>query len=237
MRTMILCDLITMKRNLIQTFCVCAVVAFALSLGMGTPVAGAAAVAAMAPFMYLFTTAAYDEQNGWERFRLTLPISKRSAVLGRYASVLIAMLAGVAMSVIAAELAVAVVQLFPFGEETKAAMSWDAAPLTSVLSGALLSAAVIMLAIDVALPLLLGFGMTSATRLIPIVFLLVICGGIGILGNTGMLDGIMGGLIGFIDTESEGAIPMLAVGAWAASLVVYALSCAVGIKLYERREL
>ena len=52
-------------------------------------IVGTAAMATMAPLMYLFSIFAYDEMNGWERFRMTLPLTKQQVAYGRYVSMLI----------------------------------------------------------------------------------------------------------------------------------------------------
>ena len=60
-----------------------------LAWGTGEVIVGTAAMATMAPLMYLFSIFAYDEMNGWERFRMTLPLTKHQVAYGRYVSMLI----------------------------------------------------------------------------------------------------------------------------------------------------
>lgn len=46
--------------------------------------AGAFAISAMSPIMAMTSLAGLDNQNGWERYRATLPISRKGIVSARY---------------------------------------------------------------------------------------------------------------------------------------------------------
>lgn len=46
--------------------------------------AGACAVSAMSPIMVMNSLAGFDNQNGWERYRATLPFSRKDIVSARY---------------------------------------------------------------------------------------------------------------------------------------------------------
>ena len=72
MKTMIVSDFATLRPTLVQLVGICTVVALFMGYATGAVASGAAAVAAMTPFMLLFSLAAIDEQGGWERFRLPL---------------------------------------------------------------------------------------------------------------------------------------------------------------------
>ena len=85
MKAMIVSDFAVLRSVLLQLLGICLVVALFMGYVMGA-VDTAAAIAAMVPFTGLFSLAAYDEQNNWERFRLTLPLTRRQVVFGRYAS-------------------------------------------------------------------------------------------------------------------------------------------------------
>jgi len=78
MKTMIVSDFAALRSALLQLVGICLVVSLFMSYVMGA-VGTSAAIGAMIPFMCLFSLAALDEQNGWERFRLTLPITRRQA--------------------------------------------------------------------------------------------------------------------------------------------------------------
>lgn len=89
MKAMIFSDLITSKNVAVQLLLVSVVICGFLAWGTNETIVGTAAMATMTPMMYLFSIFAYDEMNGWERFRLTLPITKRQVAYGRYISMLI----------------------------------------------------------------------------------------------------------------------------------------------------
>ena len=50
--------------------------------------AGACAVSAMSPILFMNSLAGYDNQNGWERYRATLPFSRKDIICARYLSVI-----------------------------------------------------------------------------------------------------------------------------------------------------
>ena len=81
MKAMIVSDFAVLRSALLQLLGICLVIALFMGYVMGA-VGTAAAIAAMVPFMGLFSLAAYDEQNNWERFRLTLPLTRRQVVFG-----------------------------------------------------------------------------------------------------------------------------------------------------------
>lgn len=80
MKAMIVSDFAVLRSALLQLLGICAIIALFMGYVMGA-VDTAAAIAAMVPFMGLFSLAAYDEQNNWERFRLTLPLTRRQVVV------------------------------------------------------------------------------------------------------------------------------------------------------------
>ena len=51
--------------------------------------AGACAVSAMSPIMVMNSLAGFDSQNGWERYRATLPFSRKDIIRARYLSVIV----------------------------------------------------------------------------------------------------------------------------------------------------
>lgn len=51
--------------------------------------AGACAVSAMSPIMVMNSLAGFDNQNGWERYRATLPLSRKDIICARYLSIIV----------------------------------------------------------------------------------------------------------------------------------------------------
>ena len=60
-------------------------IAICLSVGMHSIVAVPGLLCMLYFIMGALSTAAYDEQNNWGLYRLTLPVSRRDVILGRYA--------------------------------------------------------------------------------------------------------------------------------------------------------
>ena len=51
--------------------------------------AGACAVSAMSPIMAMSSLAGFDNQNGWERYRATLPFSRKDIICARYLCIVV----------------------------------------------------------------------------------------------------------------------------------------------------
>lgn len=99
MKAMIVSDFAVLRSALLQLLGICLVIALFMGYVMGA-VGTAAAIAAMIPFTGLFSLAAYDEQNNWERFRLTLPLTRRQVVFGRYASIALLTVGSLALALV-----------------------------------------------------------------------------------------------------------------------------------------
>lgn len=99
MKAMVFSDLITSKNSFLTLLGVTVLIAIFIAIPTETLYGSIGACAAMIPFMYLFSISAYDEQNGWERYRLTLPISRRQVAYGRYTSMFIVCVVSLVMAV------------------------------------------------------------------------------------------------------------------------------------------
>lgn len=80
--------------------------AVCLSAGMGSTFALPGIIFMMGMFSLSNSASNYDEHNGWAAFRLTMPVSRREVVLGRYLFVLAGALP-VSLLVLAAALGLA----------------------------------------------------------------------------------------------------------------------------------
>ena len=239
MKTMLASDLLTARGSLLQLLGICAVIGVIMCYAMETTIGGVAAIAAMCPFMYLFTVAALDEQNGWERFRLTLPISRRQVVFGRYASLLVVTLATTVVA-----FAVGAVISFAAGalsdgqpDARLTLMSFEFNPPALIFASTALAALVILTACAVALPLIARFGMTKATRFVPLVFVMAIAAAVGFLGTDIPALDIFITLELWTETGNWGALAGAGAIVALAVLTLYMISAFVAAKLYEQREL
>lgn len=159
---------------------------------------------------------ATDERGRLDTLYATLPISRRTVVLGRYAALVLLHLV-----VAAAATALAVLVSLLRGQEVSADV------LVPVNLG---SSAFYLLALAVQLPFFFALGYTRAR---PLAYLpaVVLTAGAWLAGRTGVLDGLdLGGLTAVDPTVLTGA-------ALVVSLVALALSAALSSARYSRRNL
>lgn len=173
MKAMIFSDLITSKNSILTLLGVTVLIAIFIAIPTGTLYGAIGACAAMIPFMYLFSISAYDEMNGWERFRLTLPISRRQVAYGRYASMLIVCVCSLVIAIALGLLIGLVVDALPGGIVPEG-LRLSNAGVGEVIGAALLTQVVILLVATLTLPFILRYGMTKATRIAPMVLIFAI---------------------------------------------------------------
>ena len=75
-------------------------IAICLSVGMHSIVAVPGLLCMLYFIMGALSTAAYDEQNNWGLYRLTLPVSRRDVILGRYAVIVTLGISGMLVGLI-----------------------------------------------------------------------------------------------------------------------------------------
>ena len=230
MKAMIFSDLITSKNSFAQLLGMTLFVAIFIAAGTSTLVTSTACIAAMVPFMYLFSISAYDEQNGWERFRLTLPISRRQVAYGRYASMMAIVLIALVVSWLAG-MAIGFVAENFFAEIAPRGLflsEWSPLELFAV---GVLAEAVIIIAAAVSLPLIMRFGMTKGSRLVPVIMVFAICMGVAFFSSGVDALDLEALISGEFDLMVAVAVILLA------ALAVYVISACISARLYEGREL
>ena len=224
MKAMIVSDFAVLRSALLQLVGICVVIALFMGYAMGTLVGGAAAIAAMPPFMLLFSLAATDELNGWERFRLTLPLTRRQVVFGRYASLGLIAAATIAFSLALSFLLLGVISCMPAGILPEGLTPADNPP--AALVGSVVGAVGVIT---------LGMAVTlRATRLVPVVVVIAIAAGISFFDAGIQPTGVLASLAQWLDTGSN--YLLLAIAMVAAVALVYAASALIAAKLYEKRE-
>ena len=229
MKAMVFSDLITARNSFGALLGITLFVSAFIAVGTDTLIAAVACMGAMVPFMYLFSISAYDEQGGWEQFRLTLPLTRRQVAYGRYASMLALTGCAMVLALAAGLLLGAVAGALPAGMVPEGLLLGVTTPEMLVVAVVAVGL-IILLSAAVTLPLIMRFGMTKGTRLVPVVMLLALSAVAGLLG-TG-LD-----TIGLDAVLTSGSIMMvMAVGAVVA-LSLYGASALLAARLYEQREL
>lgn len=218
-----------------------ALVSLCIGFGMQTPLAMPATLTCMFFMMAAMGLAAYDELNRWGLFRLTLPLSRRDVVFGRYAAIVTLGLMGMAVGIAAACIVMGAAALVPLSSDLAEAFSFDAGMLGAMLFTTAFTLLIGATVASVVTPLYFRLGQTRATQILPTAIVLLFVVPVVILGNSGMLDGGVPGL-GLLSRALEALeTPMgMAVGVLACVLAATALlsvSVAISLKLYEHREL
>lgn len=217
------------------------IVSVCIGLGMRSFIVVPGILAAMFFTVGAITSSAYDEHNGWGLFRLTMPVSRREVVLGRYGATATLGLLGAAVGAVAAFVLGAAATVLPLSGDLAEGLrlSPDGLRAMGLSTACCLAAGALIAAVET--PVYLRFGQTKATQWLPLVVFALVFGSSLVLGASGLLDGdalTSGGLAGLLalaDTPlgalaCSGALLVLA----AAALCISAL---VSIKLYEHREL
>lgn len=234
MKAMMVSDFCAMKSALLQMIGILTVVGIVMAWAMDTAVGAAAALGAMVPFMYLFSVGSLDEQNGWERFRLTLPLTRRQVMLGRYGSTAVVAVAAAVGGLIMGLLVTAVADVVDGEGGRLAGLSSVQNPPEALVCSVVLTLTVFLVGAAVALPLMARFGMTKATRFVPLVVVLVMAFGIAAL-DTPLSSGVLAEWGSWVMGDPwHGAL--LVGGALLAAAVLYGASALIAARLYEQRE-
>lgn len=229
MKAMMISDLVSSRTTISQLLRISVFVSLFVGYMSGQLVTVVGCIGAMVPFMYLFTVASYDELNGWERFRLTMPISRRDVAFGRYGSFLAVVVISAAVAVIVALIAGAIAQLLP-ADVVEDTVRLDAWSVTELLAAGLLVGVVILAAAALSLPVIMRFGLNRGSRFVPVVVVLALSAAVGLFGsNADMLN---------LDSmlSDTGTIVLVLVVLTVVTLVLYCASAVLSARLYAKRE-
>lgn len=231
MNAMVRFDLITMKNSLLQSFITIMLIAMVVTVVTESVKVGVGAVVMAIPFTYIFSVSAYDEMNGWERFRLTLPITRRQVVYGRYAGVLVVMAACSIIAALFAWMVIGIVGMMPSGTMPEGSFAEESAPEV-VFAVIAAIAALLLITASITLPFVMKFGLTKGTRLLPVAMALLFVFGVWAVGESGFLHDVL-------DTwnQTEASITLIVATAVISALVLFILSALISVRLYEKREL
>lgn len=232
MRTMMFTDLITAKNSLLALLGIDIVLGVFLTFTMQTLAGGLAAMNVIVPFMFLFSISAYDEMGGWERFRLTLPVTRRQVVLGRYASLFVTLTAAVLLTFAVGHVMVMIGDAVP---GAPAFITSQEVGLQMVCAVVLAVSVIILLTAAITLPFLMRFGMTKATRILPVAIVMILAIGIAATGDIAASDAVSA-VFGWALALGPDATDLLAVAALAIALIFYVASAFISVMLYEKRE-
>ena len=170
----------------------------------------------------------YDEHNGWAAFRLTMPVSRREVVLGRYLFVLAGALS-VSLLVAAAALVLSMLgQASMLPEVVARVVRLDADAMQAGLFTLAFCSAVGFVIASVSMPVFFKFGQTKATQWLPFIMMFV-----GFMGGEAM----MAAQRAFAFAQTPEGLAAFAAGACAFGLVCYVVSCAISLRIYSARDL
>lgn len=210
--------------------------AVCFTVGMGSTSMLPGTIFMMGMFSLSNSASHYDEQNDWAAFRLTMPVSRRDVVLGRYLFVLAGtLIASLFVSVAACLLSwMGGASLLP--EVVASVVRLDADMVQAgVFTLAFCSAMGFVIA-SVSMPVFFKFGQTKATQWLPFIMMFlgvapVMAG--GFMGEEAIVP--MQQALSFAETR-EG-LASFTVGALIFGVVCYIVSALVSLRVYKAREL
>lgn len=189
--------------------------------------AGACAVSAMSPIMVMSSLAGFDNQNGWERYRATLPLSRKDIICARYLSII----------VFSAVMACAAVLLniiaLPILNNTGIPSTGQTIFEIAIVSVA--SMLISLMIVFLAQPLFFRFGHMEALRLSAGLFALLGCLVMAALSSSNPISNWLMSIAGA--NPDSAVLGCLCAGIAVLALVLCALSCAISIKVYRARDL
>lgn len=228
MKTMIYSDF-ALSRDRILYMALIGVVMFVVLAGMHLASTAVTCFSAIIPMSFLMVFFINDETGKWEVYRMTMPLSRRDAVFGRYLSILIIM--GISFGLflcLGLGLDAVFSQLPAFSEWVDADGSESA---MVILLSELVTMMVILIMLAVALPVLMRFGFNRATTYLPVALVVIFLIGITLI-DPATLEGALTALF-----TNEGALVLFAVAGCAGGLVLYFASALLAVRLYRGKEL
>ena len=235
MKAAFISEFMSVRAIVIQSLVVFLVFGVFLCAGMQTAVGMVAAIGAMTPLIMVFSFSAYDNLNGWERFRAMLPLSRNAIVVSRYANILatalFTMLVAFALSFALASLVSAAMP----GSALANALAEETARPIVIASSSVAGTGIGLLMAAFLLPAVLRFGMNKAMRYVPtaifVVFMLLALA----LPNFAEVPPIVVNIGTWLENPNN--LPIAIVAVAALTLGVYAVSCGVALALYRSKDL
>ena len=189
--------------------------------------AGACAVSAMSPIIIMNSLAGYDNQNGWERYRATLPFSRKDIICARYLCI-------IAFSAVMACAAVLLnIIVLPFFDHTGIPSTRQTVFEIAIASAA--SMLISLMMVFLAQPLFFRFGHMEALRLSVGLFALLGCLAMAALSSSNPISNWLMSIAGA--NPDPAVLGCLCAGIAALALALCAVSCTVSTKVYQVRDL
>ena len=178
----------------------------------------------------------YDERNDWAAFRLTMPVSRKEVVLGRYLFVLAGALS-MSLLVGAAALVLSILgdaSVLP--EVVARVVRLDADALQAGLFTLAFCSAMGFVIASVSMPVFFKFGQTKATQWLPFIMMFLGVAPFMVVGFMGE-EAMMAAQRALAFAETPEGLATFAAGACAFGLMCYVVSCAISLRIYSARDL
>lgn len=200
--------------------------------------AGACAVSAMSPIIIMNSLAGYDNQNGWERYRATLPFSRKDIICARYLCIIafsaVMACAAVLLNIIALPFFDPTgILALPFFDHTGIPSTGQTVFEITIASAA--SMLISLMMVFLAQPLFFRFGHMEALRFSVGLFALMGCGTMAMLSSSNPISNWLMSIAGA--NPDPAVLGGLCTGIAVLALVLCAISCTVSTKVYRVRDL
>ena len=236
MRRMVKMELVVFGQYLKQLFFSILFMAVCFAAGTGSTSALPGIIFMMGIFSLSNSASNYDEHNGWAAFRLTMPVSRREVVLGRYLFVLAGALSE-SLLVAAAALVLSMLgQASMLPEVVARVVRLDADAMQVGLFTLAFCSAVGFVIASVSMPVFFKFGQTKATQWLPFIMMFLGVAPFMIVGFMGG-EAMMAAQRALAFAETPEGLAAFAAGACAFGLVCYAVSCVISLRIYSARDL
>lgn len=189
--------------------------------------AGACAVSAMSPIMVMSSLAGFDNQNGWERYRATLPLSRKDIICARYLSIIVFSAVMACVAVLLNIIALPILNNTGIPSTGQTIFEIAIASVASML--------ISLMIVFLAQPLFFRFGHMEALRLSAGLFALLGCLVMAALSSSNPISNWLMSIAGA--NPDSAVLGCLCAGIAVLALVLCALSCAISIKVYRARDL
>lgn len=237
MKTMVISDFATMGSSLLQMLGIMATVYVVIGVTIGS-ISGAAATVTVMSFVYVFSLASSDEMSDWEAYRLTLPLSRRQVVFGRYLSVVLTTVISGVLLVVLGLVTAWIATALDAGAGSQPVISnltFTNNPPTTVIGAVLVANTIVLAVFAVALPLIMRFGMTRAVRLAPLVAVFVIVVAINFMGSDAAMMETVSGWFAWVGSNDAAAV-LMPLGVFIVMLAIFMATAPVAARLYAKRQ-
>ncbi len=200
-----------------------AVVYIALCFGMKSA-APISALCAMEPMLFLFTFASGDATNGWGRFRAALPVSRRDIIAGRYTMLLLISV----VTIVACIALGALTNVLAGGVNA----DFECLPAIEIAGICITTTAAMIVIVAFVQPFLIKFGNVTGVRYAMIAFFLFAFAFIGCINYLVPSD-----FLAAAGQWMDENIGLFVIICAAVALTSYAISGAVSLRIYQRKDL